>query len=70
MTPCVRELCLLSCAGLLPDQFVYLLNNGPETDTSIYDGANNGVGLTPHTAQVRPIVLGAGGTLAGGYLQN
>jgi len=29
-----------------------MLNNGPETDTAIYDGTNNGVGLTVHTAQV------------------
>jgi len=29
-----------------------MLNNGPETDTAIYNGINNGVGLTEHTAQV------------------
>jgi hypothetical protein len=29
-----------------------MLNNGPETDTAIYDGTNNGLGLTEHTAQV------------------
>lgn len=46
-------LLLLLCAGLAPGQFVFMLNNGPETDTAIYNGANNGVGLTTHTAQVR-----------------
>jgi len=29
-----------------------MLNNGPEPDTALYDGSNNGVGLTEHTAQV------------------
>lgn len=42
----------LKTAGLAPGQFVFMLNNGPETDTAIYDGTNNGLGLTPHTAQV------------------
>jgi hypothetical protein len=37
----------------MPGEYVYLLNNGPEPDTALYDGANNGVGLTEHTAQVR-----------------
>jgi hypothetical protein len=31
---------------------VYLLNNGPETDFGVYNGQNNGQGLTLHTAQV------------------
>jgi hypothetical protein len=36
----------------MPGEFVFLLNNGPEPDTVLYDGTNNGVGLTEHTAQV------------------
>jgi hypothetical protein len=34
---------------------VYLLNNGPETDFGVYNGANNGQGLTLHTAQVSTV---------------
>lgn len=33
-----------------------MLNNGPEPDTAIYDGTNNGVGLTENTAQVRHVL--------------
>jgi hypothetical protein len=29
-----------------------MLNNGPEPDTAIYDGTNNGLGLTEFTAQI------------------
>jgi hypothetical protein len=29
-----------------------MLNNGPEPDTQIYNGNNNGVGLTEFTAQI------------------
>ena len=43
-------------AGLAPGQFVFMLNNGPETDTGVYNGNNNGVGLTVHTAQVGGIL--------------
>ena len=42
----------LSCSGMAPGEFAFLLNNGPETDTAIYDGTNNGVGLTEATAQI------------------
>jgi hypothetical protein len=34
-------------------EYVFMLNSGPEPDTALYDGTNNGVGLTEHTAQVR-----------------
>lgn len=44
----------------MPGEFVYMLNNGPEPDTALYDGTNNGVGLTEHTAQVRRAVVGVG----------
>jgi hypothetical protein len=49
--------------GLAAGEFVYLLNNGPETDTAIYDGNNNGLGLTESTAQimrfdVKPLPVG------------
>lgn len=40
-------------SGVMPSEYVYLLNNGPEPDTALYDGTNNGLGLTEHTAQVR-----------------
>lgn len=36
----------------MPSEYVFLLNNGPEPDTALYDGTNNGLGLTEHTAQV------------------
>jgi hypothetical protein len=55
--------CCLYLAGLQPGQFVYMLNNGPETDTAIYNGANNGVGLTIHTSQVGPGLTGLLGCL-------
>lgn len=40
---------------MLAGQFLYLLNNGPETDFGAYNGANNGQGLTLHTAQVSAV---------------
>lgn len=51
-------LCVCCLAGIAPGEFVYMLNNGPETDTAIYDGTNNGVGLTEFTAQVTSSVWG------------
>lgn len=38
--------------GLAPGEFVFLLNNGPEPATAIYNGANNGLGLNEATAQI------------------
>jgi hypothetical protein len=58
-------------AGVLAGQFVYLLNNGPETDFGVYNGANNGQGLTLHTAQVSAVVVacqGRLGTTVSGYV--
>lgn len=52
MGPAERYDVVIDFLRLLPGQFVFMLNNGPETDTAIYDGTNNGVGLTVHTAQI------------------